>query len=205
MPSYSRGIRTLQRSGSGRSLKDLTGKTFGRLTALSFHHLGKGHGAYWECLCTCGKTKIARTSSLIAGECKSCGCLGPESNIERRGEYRAAENHEYKIYKHSAARRRKTIPFELTRKEFLHYMYGDCFYCGTQPSRKPSYYGTRKTTKYAPKLMNGIDRVDPLRGYVEGNCVSCCQTCNKMKSDVTLPKFLSHVDKIYRRFYGPSA
>ncbi len=50
--------------------------------------------------------------------------------------------------------------------ELLDLFAKDCFYCGHH-----SHEG----------YTNGIDRVDNAKGYVPGNCVACCGTCNKAK------------------------
>jgi hypothetical protein len=42
---------------------------------------------------------------------------------------------------------------------------------------KPCYYCTSRKENE----VNGIDRVDNSKGYTKENCVSCCQTCNRMK------------------------
>lgn len=54
---------------------DLTGMTFGSLTAI--RRVGKdNHGcALWLCECSCGKQSFVRASSLKSGNTKSCGCL----------------------------------------------------------------------------------------------------------------------------------
>ena len=53
---------------------DLTGKVFGRLTAIE--RVGKDHAnnTLWRCRCICGNEKIAPANSLNAGRTKSCGC-----------------------------------------------------------------------------------------------------------------------------------
>lgn len=48
---------------------DLTGQTFGRLTAVRY----AGH-SLWECKCSCGKTHTVYTSNLTRGHTTSCGC-----------------------------------------------------------------------------------------------------------------------------------
>lgn len=52
---------------------NLTGKQFGRLTALK--EVGKNkHGNYlWLCRCDCGREKIIIGSSLVKGDSRSCG------------------------------------------------------------------------------------------------------------------------------------
>lgn len=53
---------------------DLTGRTFGKLTVVSFAEMRK-HYSYWNCLCQCGKAKVVRGRSLITGGTRSCGCI----------------------------------------------------------------------------------------------------------------------------------
>lgn len=58
--------------------KDLTGKKFGKLTAIK--QVGKDEsGKYlWLCKCDCGNSIAANTTDLCAGRKKSCGCLKKE-------------------------------------------------------------------------------------------------------------------------------
>ena len=55
---------------------DLTGQRFGKLIALD-RISKKGPNrkyTFWNCLCDCGKMCTIRTSSLVNGESRSCGC-----------------------------------------------------------------------------------------------------------------------------------
>lgn len=54
---------------------DITGKKFGRLTALRY--LGKGK---WHLECQCGKTTEAHSSNVKNGHTASCGCLRIEKS-----------------------------------------------------------------------------------------------------------------------------
>ena len=65
-----------------RRLRDLTGQTFGRLTALYplEERLARKKEIIWHCKCSCGKTVQVRTASLTAGDTKSCGCISQELN-----------------------------------------------------------------------------------------------------------------------------
>jgi hypothetical protein len=58
--------------------QDLSGMKFGRLTCVSFNHRkGFGGNRYiykWNCICDCGKPKIAISTSLRSGKTHSCGC-----------------------------------------------------------------------------------------------------------------------------------
>jgi prepilin-type N-terminal cleavage/methylation domain-containing protein len=64
---------------------DLTGKVFGRLTALSMAGLDKWLCPRWLVRCSCGIEKIVRGSSLSTGNTKSCGCLRREKMAEIGG------------------------------------------------------------------------------------------------------------------------
>jgi hypothetical protein len=62
----------------GRPPKDITGKRFGLLTAVSQAGRTKGaHGghALWLCQCECGNTKVVAMGNLRPGGVQSCGCL----------------------------------------------------------------------------------------------------------------------------------
>lgn len=60
--------------GCGRR-DDLTGKVFGKLTAVEC--LGANEQGYvvWRCTCECGGETVTRTASLKNGTTKSCGCI----------------------------------------------------------------------------------------------------------------------------------
>ena len=59
--------------------EDLTGLSFGRLIVIRKSDTQIARKAYkWECLCSCGTTKIISGSSLKQGLTKSCGCLQKE-------------------------------------------------------------------------------------------------------------------------------
>lgn len=57
----------------GKPLNNLEGFIFGSLTVLK---LGKsnGNGAVWLCQCKCGTQKEIRSSDMVHGKIKSCGC-----------------------------------------------------------------------------------------------------------------------------------
>lgn len=54
--------------------RDLTGQTFGRLTAIEATP-DSNKRLVWLCRCDCGKTKYVESSSLVRGLTRSCGCL----------------------------------------------------------------------------------------------------------------------------------
>lgn len=58
-----------------KTIKDLTGQKFGRLTPLRWE---KGYDltTWWICQCDCGQEHFVRGTSLTNGDTKSCGCIG---------------------------------------------------------------------------------------------------------------------------------
>lgn len=52
---------------------DLTGQTFGKLTAIKEAGRNK-YGVMWECFCSCGKISNVRSAHLRQSKIKSCGC-----------------------------------------------------------------------------------------------------------------------------------
>lgn len=62
---------------------DLTGKRFGRLTAL-YRDSSKQGKVYWICNCDCGNQTSVYASKLNIGETKSCGCIRKEMLSARR-------------------------------------------------------------------------------------------------------------------------
>lgn len=58
---------------------DLTGKKFGRLTAIQIADIPNAGQYYWHCKCDCGNEKNIAGSALRSGRTKSCGCWQKEA------------------------------------------------------------------------------------------------------------------------------
>lgn len=85
----------------GRKI-DLTGKKFGRLTALCDTDERKNGLVMWKCICDCGEMIKIRSSDLIHAGVKSCGCLRDEKLIKRSTKHnftkRTNRNPSYNIW-----------------------------------------------------------------------------------------------------------
>lgn len=72
-------------------LVELTGKVFGRLIVLNRdlekEKSIKSNSTCWLCLCECGNKISVRSSCLVSGKTKSCGCLNKEKTIEKNKKY----------------------------------------------------------------------------------------------------------------------
>lgn len=80
-----------------RKKLDLTGKTFGRLTAIE--EAGRANKyVLWRCRCACGKESLVRSSALARGEVQSCGCLISEKLRERNYKHGGGRSRLYRIW-----------------------------------------------------------------------------------------------------------
>lgn len=74
-----RGCRNCGKKKVGQAKqKDLTGQTFGYLTALYPLDERRNGNVVWQCKCKCGNDAQVIAASLISGKTKSCGCYSRE-------------------------------------------------------------------------------------------------------------------------------
>ncbi len=153
-----------------RSSRDITGKKFFLLTAVE--RLKPNHyGWVWLCKCACGNPRKVLYNHLTSGVVKSCGPDCPKSQaikdrIEKAEKKSKNANKEYVSYtvkKYEA--KTNGLKFSLTFEQFKEIRNGRCSYGN----------GER------PEFFIGIDRKDPLAGYVVGNAVPCCTKHNVIK------------------------
>lgn len=95
---------------------DLTGKKFGKLTAVKIVGKDKQRNNLWNCKCDCGNEIVVRSCELKRGHCKSCGCFQKEQSskfnkthgesksklynvwIDMKARCKAKTHHAYKWY-----------------------------------------------------------------------------------------------------------
>lgn len=65
---------TDSRKQPGRTVEDLTGRRFGRLTVIRRAET-QNYRTRWTCRCDCGQEKTVASRDLKSGKVKSCGCL----------------------------------------------------------------------------------------------------------------------------------
>lgn len=69
-------------------MKDLTMQRFGRLVAIKPVGTDKWGNYRWLCKCDCGNEKIIKSSKLVQGRTRSCGCYRKEvstKSLEKHG------------------------------------------------------------------------------------------------------------------------
>lgn len=157
----------------------------------------------WLCRCDCGNEAIIRDTNLQkkAGS-KSCGCAKIEAARKRcqKGLVSLDPDAPYRLFyrKYKNDAQTRGLDFRLSFKTFKALVEADCHYCGAGPSmiQKTSSRGTNKG------IVNGIDRQNNDLGYIEGNCVSCCSSCNRAKWEMTIDEFKTWLRQIYSFYMG---
>jgi len=175
-------------------IKDLTGQIFGKLKARSVMpgRYGSRKVVKWRCECSCGEWCVVAAHHLIHGHTRSCGCLHKIKN--RRDALFVREYKKISRYTSKKECGGEVISFAL----FKNLVLLPCEYCGALLSKNiPDYSNNEKMSDIVIHI-NGIDRIDSSKGYVEGNVVPCCAACNRAKMDGDVQNFEEHLDKLAR-------
>jgi hypothetical protein len=177
-------------------ITDLKDRIFGELTAIRMVKKPKGrkNGTYWLCRCSCGKDDIIRSNELIDGEVELCGECRKKKNHDafcystKLPEGVAQFNAVYKNIEHGAKIR--GLEFSLTKDEVRNLIFKNCHYCNSSPSNVSTGYS-------GSCVYNGLDRVNPNKGYILDNVVPCCYKCNVAKWDMQENEFFDWISKTY--------
>lgn len=184
---------------------NITGHIYGRLFVAEQlpHYAGETKYKY-RCLCECGNTIIANAENLRSGRVKSCGCLKHEQAVNRlqnredailRREYSALRKRNRKFSKDN-----EIIDFET----FKSIVKSPCFYCGDKGSKiltdRLRSRGKMHLCSNEEIRINGIDRIDCSKGYIKGNCIPSCKTCNYAKNTNSIEDFRKWVKKVHNHF-----
>ena len=96
---------------SNRRKRNLLGKRFGKLLVIKFHSMNNGR-QMWECLCDCGRTRIASTVDLTTHKVISCGCSRSIAEYEFT-QYLESNNIQYvPQYKFADCKYKRKLPFD---------------------------------------------------------------------------------------------
>jgi len=170
--------------------RTVPGENFNRLTAIC-----QVEGSTWKWLCDCGNEVESTTYSVRCGNRKSCGCLRLEKLTIINASKKKPNNEACKntlFFGLKAAAKRRGLLFELSRNEVDCITQQNCYYCGTEPANTQRVRFNDDELKY-----NGLDRIDSLGHYENGNVVPCCKLCNQAKNDLTTKEFFNLVTRIY--------
>ena len=145
---------------------DVAGKTFGRLTvvgrAVKDIHDEDGR-LKWLCLCECGKEIRTRSSHLIMGRTKSCGCLKIETITSLRKTHGESD-------KTSENKAWQAMRYRCLNKEHDRYRYYGGKGIGICQRWLDSYENFLADMGRKPSPKHSLDRIDGDKDYSPGNC-----------------------------------
>jgi hypothetical protein len=143
--------------------KDISGKVFNRLTAISVDESkkSKSRGKYWLCQCICGKTTSVQLSHLQSGRTKSCGCLKLEKpSHTTHGMSRSREHGIWRGMKDRCHNQKNTA--------YHHYGEKGITVCDRWRNSFESFI---EDMGLAPSNLHSIEREKNELGYSKDNCV----------------------------------
>lgn len=151
--------------------KDITGKKYGRLTPLAFHHRdADAKKTYWSFRCDCGQEVALLSDTVTRGDTKSCGCLRVEKSRQRgrnSAKHGLSTDRFYNIY--YSLFRRCNDRFD---KDYHRYGGRDikCSWSSFEEFRNDMYQSYQKHVKQYGEANTQIDREDNNGPYSKLNC-----------------------------------
>lgn len=139
------------------TLKDLTGKTFGRLTVIGGPSTVGRRRIVWLCACVCGNEKMVRADHLKSGHTESCGCIpsGPSRGSGRRKDP-------------LRGRWRSMLDRTTNPKNHRYPDYGGRGIAVCERWKSFQGFAEDMGPTFSPELT--LERIDNDRGYEPGNC-----------------------------------
>ena len=189
-----------------RGWTNIIGERFGKLICIEKSQSNqagdrKVYGLY-NCVCDCGgRVSGVRKADLLRDKYSSCGCDNLDHPLTSRRKRKFSKLTSGSVLTKEVSKkvtayvaRVNLFKFEcdLTTREVAELLLSDCYYCNGSPEDVGD-----------TKKLNGIDRVDPDRGYTRDNVVPCCWTCNTMKMGQQLNEFKDAVARVYSHTVQP--
>lgn len=170
-------------TASNNKFIDISGKKFGKLTAIEPIGKTKHNEIIWKCQCDCGKQAEVTGINLRRGKTKSCGCL-TNRNLAK---IKRIDNSE-KSYKriHGIWKGMKTRCYNSNSKGYKDYGARGILICEEWKECFLHFYEWSINNGYADDLT--IDRKDKNGNYEPSNCqwVTMKQQSNNKRNNVKI-------------------
>jgi len=150
-----------------KTIKDLTGLQFARLTVVSYVGIGKYGKHYWLCTCECGGTIELPTGVIDKPYgVKSCGCLRKETCAQNRPNPTKHGLHKHKLYGiyHGMLQR----CYNPKSQRYKYYGSSGISVCADWKEDFLCFYNWAISNGYKDGLS--IDRLDSSEDYEPSNC-----------------------------------
>jgi len=102
-------------------------------------------------------------------------------NIKRLKEYDCSNDRRF--YQSQRVAKRRKIIWQLSLEEY------------SDLCNKPCHYCSNKLGKIVTTGI-GLDRINNNLGYIKGNILSCCEMCNRIRSEFLSVKEMEEVSKL---------
>lgn len=168
------------------------------LKEVEIRKYGKTNRRIIEVQCDCGRKKEVQLNNVSGGHSLCCG-YSPCVMVYNRNKRSVETTYNALFYAYKKGARDRGFSFELDINQFKSFLDKNCFYCGDEPKSVYRILNSKTGEVRAgiPIIYNGVDRINNLIGYTIDNSVTCCETCNRMKTNHDYEFFLDHVKKIY--------
>lgn len=174
--------------------KDLSKEKYGILQPLEYIYNSQNGQSFWKCECECGNIKTIRTSRLISGDAKSCGCSRFISGDKHHSWSGFGSVSGTVILRARKGAESRGIEFNITAEyanSILESQNNKCALTGLDliiPNRVDDFKKGIGTAS--------IDRIDSSKGYIEGNIQWVHKDINFMKNDYNQNYFIEMCRKV---------
>lgn len=144
-------------------VEDISGKRFGRLTAIKYIGKSKGKQTLWECKCDCGNIAIVHQQNLKSGHTSSCGCYNSEVASKREKEHGQSGTRLYNIWHDMIYR-----CYNSNHRSYKDYGGKGIIVCNEWKDDFEAFRNWAIENGYKENLS--IDRIDSDKNYCPENC-----------------------------------
>lgn len=142
---------------------DITGRKFGRLTAIKVDHKTK-QNEYWYCECECGNNIVVRKNHLLCNKIVSCKCYQRERQLQGISTIQGlSKTRLYRIWCNM-----KNRCFYKKHPEFKYWGGRGIKVCKEWIDNFLNFYNWAKNNGYSDDLS--IDRINVNGDYTPENC-----------------------------------